>query len=87
MHVPTSLLPPSPLPFRSRDYSAAEREAGLHRAILAWASESRSQRGSGSMARAAAAAVNGTNGSVRNGGGAGGGGGGGGGSPGPSAGS
>ena len=31
--------------YYSRDYSAAEREQGLHRAILNWASESRSNRG------------------------------------------
>ncbi|KAI3430842.1 hypothetical protein D9Q98_009253 [Chlorella vulgaris] len=31
--------------YYSRDYTAAEREKGLHRAIMAWASESRSNRG------------------------------------------
>lgn len=36
----SSVFPP-----RSRDYTAAEREQGLHRAILNWASESRSNRG------------------------------------------
>lgn len=46
--IPSHLLhPPSPAccPTCSRDYSAAEREKGLHRAILNWASESRSNRG------------------------------------------
>lgn len=37
--------PPSPCSGRSRDYTPAEREQGLHRAILNWASESRSNRG------------------------------------------
>lgn len=31
--------------YYSRDYTAAEREQGLHKAIIAWASESRSNRG------------------------------------------
>ena len=31
--------------YYSSDYTAAEREAGLHRAILNWANESRSNRG------------------------------------------
>lgn len=31
--------------YYSRDYTAAEREQGLHRAVLNWASESRSNRG------------------------------------------
>ena len=33
------------LPTCSRDYTAAEKEQGLHKAIMAWASESRSNRG------------------------------------------
>jgi hypothetical protein len=39
------LLPHPSLCCCSRDYTAAEREQGLHRAILNWASESRSNRG------------------------------------------
>lgn len=39
----TSLATPLSMPACSRDYTAAEREQGLHRAILNWASESRSK--------------------------------------------
>lgn len=76
--------PPRPPPrtrpsCRSRDYTAAERERGLHRAVMAWSIESRSQRGMGSAARLAA--LDGSNGAHDAGGGGGGDGGDGGGEP------